>query len=378
MEYFPLGLAEGKAFCNRVAERNILRTNIELNRNTIVMSPRRYGKSSLVIRALEELNFPYKRVDLFVTLDEATVAREIIDGVNNLINKVVNKPEQLVVFMKDILKNISTKWSIGMDGAAIELTRNTNHDDSLAIRDSLIILDRILEKKQRKAVFFIDEFQEIGIVANAKGIEGAIRSVAEKSKNLIFMFSGSNQHVLSTIFDDRSRPLYMLCDKIILERISETDYVNFIDKIALNKWGKKFSSGFYKELFNLTEYHPYYINLVCGRLYTECLSLPTSKNVSKIWEAYLLEEKSKTAIELSKLSLIQKKILILIAHGQSSNLTARETLQKISTTGASVIKALKSLIAKDYIFESKNSIYNIVDPLIRSSINVFFPHDQLI
>ena len=378
MEYFPLGLAEGKAFCNRVAERNKLRTNIELNRNTIVMSPRRYGKSSLVIRALEELNFPYKRVDLFVTLDEATVAREIIDGVNNLINKVVNKPEQLVVFMKDILKNISTKWSIGMDGAAIELTRKNNHDDSLAIRDSLIILDRILEKKQRKAVFFIDEFQEIGIVANAKGIEGAIRSVAEKSKNLIFMFSGSNQHVLSTIFDDRSRPLYMLCDKIILERISETDYVNFIDKIALNKWGKKFSSGFYKELFNLTEYHPYYINLVCGRLYTECLSLPTSKNVSKIWEAYLLEEKSKTAIELSKLSLIQKKILILIAHGQSSNLTARETLQKISTTGASVIKALKSLIAKDYIFESKNSIYNIVDPLIRSSINVFFPHDQLI
>lgn len=48
MEYFPLGLAEGKAFCNRVAERSKLQTNIELNRSTIVTSPRRYGKSSLV------------------------------------------------------------------------------------------------------------------------------------------------------------------------------------------------------------------------------------------------------------------------------------------------------------------------------------------
>jgi len=100
MEYFPLGLAEGKAFCNRVAEREKLRTNIKLSRSTIVTSPRRYGKSSLVLHVLENIKMPYKRVDLFVTLDESTVAREIIDGVNVLINQIINKPEQLFVLMK--------------------------------------------------------------------------------------------------------------------------------------------------------------------------------------------------------------------------------------------------------------------------------------
>lgn len=378
MEYFPLGLAEGKAFCNRVLEREKLKTNIKLNRNTIVTSLRRYGKSSLVLYILESLSIPYKRVDLFVTLDEATVAREIIDGVNALINKIINKPEQLVSLMKDIFKDISTKWSLGTDGANVELYRKSNNEDTLAIRDALIILDRILEKKKKKAIFFIDEFQEIGVVANAKGIEGAIRSVAEKSKHLLFIFSGSNRHILSDMFDDRSRPLYMLCDKITLDRINKHDYVEFINKIAHKRWGKKLSDHFYQELFALTEYHPYYVNLVCGRAYADSKSCPTQKSITKIWKQYLLEEKSKVAIELSKLSLIQKKLMILIAHGQSDGLTSKETTQRISTTSGSVVKALKSLISKDYVYEAEGLGYKIVDPLIRSSINDFFPTDELI
>ncbi|OGO95700.1 MAG: hypothetical protein A3F41_03715 [Coxiella sp. RIFCSPHIGHO2_12_FULL_44_14] len=378
MEYFPLGLAEGKAFCNRAQERKKLQSNIELSRSTIVTSPRRYGKSSLVLYVLKELQIPYERVDLFVTLDESTVAKEIINGVNNLINKIITKPEQLIASMKEILKNVNTKWLIGTDGITVELSRKNNQDDALAIRDSLIILNRILEKKEKRAVFFIDEFQEIGVIANAKGIEGAIRHVAEKTKNLSFVFSGSNRHVLESVFNDRSRPLYMLCDKIVLERISEEDYVNFINKIAQKKWGGPLSSTLYRELFALTELHPYYINLVCGRLYVESTTSPTQKDVTTIWKKYLTEEKTKTAIDLSKLSLIQKKLLIFIAHGQKTGLTSKESVRKMATTSGSVIKALKVLIAKDYLYEDKNSEYGIVDPLIASSIKHFFLSDELI
>lgn len=378
MEYFPLGLAEGNAFCNRLDERNKLKLNIELNRSTILTSPRRYGKSSLVLYALEELQLPYKRVDLFVTLDESTVAREIIDGVNGLINEVISKPEQLMSIVTDVLKNINTKWSIGTDGARVELSRKSSQDDALAIRDALNILNRILEKKNKKAVFFIDEFQEISIVANAKGIEGAIRSVAEKTKNLSFIFSGSNRHVLESIFDDRSRPLYMLCDKIVLERIDAEHYIEFINKISRKKWGSVLPKAFYDELFALTELHPYYINLVCGRLHSESKTLPTHKNLKTAWQNYLLEEKTKTAIELANLGLIQKKLLILIANGQRTNFTSQESLRKMSTTSGSVVKGLNALLAKDYIYETENFGYKLVDPLVASSIKYFFPKDELI
>jgi AAA+ ATPase superfamily predicted ATPase len=378
MKYFPLGLAEGKAFCNRVAERKKLKINIESNRSTIVISPRRYGKSSLVLYVLDQLKIPYKRVDLFVALDEATVSREIIDGVNTLLNQIVNTPEKMVVMMKDILKNVSTKWSVGTDGVSVELSRKFQKDDALAIRDALHILDRFLEQKKQKAIFFIDEFQEIGVIANAKGIEGAIRTVAEKSKNLIFIFSGSNRHVLSTMFDDRSRPLYMLCDRITLERISEDDYVSFINKIAVEKWGSELSQSFYKQLFTTTELHPYYVNLLCGRLYTFKDAIPTENDIKQVWHQCLLEEKSKTAMELSKLSLIQKKVLISIANAQHGNLTSKETLKRINASSGAIVKGIKTLISKDYVFEHATEGYQVVDPLIKSSIQTFFHQDELI
>jgi len=378
MYHFPLGLAEGDAFCNRVLERKKIHSNVNNGLNTVIISPRRYGKSSLVLYALHEINTPFERVDLFVTLDEISIAREIIDGVNRLLNKIIGKPEQILTLTKDILKNISKKWSIGTDGVSIELTRTETKDNAQAIRDALVILDEILKKKKKKAVFFIDEFQEITVIAESKGIEGAIRSVAEKSKNLVFIFSGSNRHALSAMFEDRSRPLYMLCDKITLGRIENTEYIHFINKAAQKKWKKHLSPDFFEKLFQLTQLHPYYINLLCGRLFSEEKNIPNADLVEKYWKTYIGEEKSKISLELSKLSLIQKKILILIAHGLATRLTSKEILQKISTTSASVIKAVQALITKDYIYEKEDAQYAIVDPLIESSLRYYFSSNKLI
>lgn len=57
INYFSLGIAKGEAFCNRVSKRKQLISNIEKNKHTIVISPRRYGKSSLVLCSLDEMKF---------------------------------------------------------------------------------------------------------------------------------------------------------------------------------------------------------------------------------------------------------------------------------------------------------------------------------
>jgi hypothetical protein len=156
------------------------------------------------------------------------------------------------------------------------------------------------------------------------------------------------------------------------------DYVSFINKIALKKWGSELSPSFYKQLFSTTELHPYYINLLCGRLYTFKDTIPTENDIKQVWRQCLLEEKSKTAMELSKLSLIQKKLLISIANAQHSNLTSKETLKRINASSGAIVKGIKTLISKDYVFEHATEGYQIVDPLIKSSIQTFFHHDELI
>ena len=377
MDYFPLGLAEGRAFCNRAQEREKLRQNIALNRSTLIISPRRYGKSSLALYVLEAMDIPYVRVDLFVTLDESSVARAIIMAVNTLLNSIISKPIQLIAMVKDIIKALTEKWSIGTDGINVTLSRGEHVEDALAIKGALLILEKVLAKKKKKAVFFIDEFQEISATENCKAIEGAIRNVAEMSQYLSFIFSGSNRHVLANMFDERSRPLYMLCEKMTLGRISAQDYQVFIDKIANKHWGGALSETFYQLLFTLTELHPYYVNLLCGRLYSDIKLAATPQNLANIWNNYLIEEKTKTAVELGKLSFIQKKVMILIAQGQQDNLTSKVIINKLVTTSAAMVKAINVLINKDYIFDLGQGNYRITDPIISASIRQFFSVDLL-
>lgn len=128
MNYFPLGIAKGSAFCNRVVERKQLLGNLKKGQHTLVISPRRYGKSSLVLYSLEESKLLYERVDLFVAINAKTIEEQILKGVKNLLNRVSAVPEQIVSVIKNYLKNLKSKWVVGTDGVRIELIPSSESD----------------------------------------------------------------------------------------------------------------------------------------------------------------------------------------------------------------------------------------------------------
>ena len=72
------------------------------------------------------------------------------------------------------------------------------------------------------------------------GIEGGIRSAAQETEYLSLIFSGSNRHLIESIFQDEGRPLYKLCKKIRLGRIQEMHYKKHINKAAKSMWGSEF------------------------------------------------------------------------------------------------------------------------------------------
>ena len=374
MNYFPLGIAKGDAFCNRVLERKQLIGNIKKGQHTMVISPRRYGKSSLILYSLDESQFLHERVDLFVAVSAKTIEEQILNGVKNLLNKINSVPEQVVGVIKNTIKNLKSKWIVGTDGFKIELIPSQESDSISIITESLQMLENVLKKKEIQAVFFIDEFQEIGVLANSKGIEGAIRHVAQESENLRFIFSGSNRHILANMFDDRSRPLYNLCDRITIDRIKECDYVAYINAISKKTWAKYLDKSVFEEIFLLTERHPYYMNVLCDKIWSYCENmLPTNSDVAQLWQEYIFQEKSKTAKDLSSLNTSQKKLLIAISKGATRDLTSKATLHELDFSSSAITKSLRLLEEGDYINRNIDGEYFIVDPLIKSSLMLFYP-----
>lgn len=370
--YFPRGIALGEAFCNREVERKRLAKNIKNGQHTLLMSPRRYGKTSLVRYVINEMNIPFGEADLFVAIDAKRIEQQILAGIKMVFKATGTSLDQTLKIVSDFFKTRDTKLVVGTQGVSLALLPSQESDPATNIMDALLALENFLAKKKKRAILFLDEIQEIGEVAEGRGIEGAIRHVAQETKYLCFVFSGSNRHLLGQMFYDKNRPLYKLCDRIILERIMEIDYEKHINKLSKKRWKSIWEKSALTTLFELTECHPYYMNNLCLRLWGSALhQLPTSKIIKGIWQTYVKEERADIMQELLTISPGQRKILIELSCGNNTSLTSKDMLRKLNLSGSSVIEALQLLEQKDYV-ETRNKSYFMVDPLIKSTLNLHY------
>lgn len=179
------------------------------------------------------------------------------------------------------------------------------------------------------------------------------------------------------MFYSKARPLYKLCDRIILDRIDKEHYKKHINKLSQKKWGKIFSPNSFEALITLTERHPFYMNSLCLKLWESNLKgLPTAIDIKNSWYKLITEERQEIAKELSMLSPSQRKILLAISRGTNKELTGKEMIKSMNLSGASISKALKLLIQLDYVEKLENGEYHLIDPLISSALKLYFDDEN--
>lgn len=236
-DYFPSKLAKGEQFCNRIAERNSLKRNIELVRHTVLVSPRRYGKSSLVHQIATEVDLAFESIDLFLAHDDKTVIKRMLSGISSIVSQIIPNTHKAAEIVQKYFSNFKVTFNAA--GFGLELSRTMSLVDPVdQIFDALRSLALLAEEKQKKVLLFIDEFQDISSAENAKSMQGAIRHVAQETQWIVFFFSGSSRHLLLDLFDEKNNPLYMLCDKLLLDRMESKDYHPHLQKAALSRWGE--------------------------------------------------------------------------------------------------------------------------------------------
>lgn len=363
---FPLGIAKNEYFCNRITETAQLIRNIQSCTHTVIISPRRYGKTSLAYRAIHESGLPYVKIDLYMATDHKDIERAIIKGVNAIIDQVTGVTDKILNSIKSYVKAIKPTLEMGADGIKLILEPSTSATPTENICEALQILNIILEKKEQKAVLLIDEFQEVERVAKNHGIEGAIRHVAQETQNFAIVFSGSKRNLLKSMFNDRNKPLYRLCDEIVLERIGEHDYSNFVNKFSKKKWKKPLLAETFNRIIECTEQHPYYLNALLRTVFL-LDTLPTQENVTHLWLQLAEKKRDDLFHETDVLNVTQKKLLIAIANGVTQELTSKNFLNEYKLASSSVMRGLEELIEEDFI-EKRGEHYQLVDPLLKTVI----------
>lgn len=362
--YFPLGKAYGEAFCNRIAETKWLAGNLINVKHSLLIAPRRYGKSSLAEKAISQTKLPHIKINFHLCASEEEICQLIIDNVTRLIGTTIGSVEKIITLIKKYVSSLNPKLSFGNDIASLELIPKQRKNYATAVAETLSLLDKLLQNKDKKAVIFFDEFQEITKIPQSKKIEGAIRTAAQEMQNLSLIFSGSIRALLLRMFAEESRPLYKLCRKLKLERISAKDYKLHINKIAVRKWQQELKPQVFDEIMKFSNRHPYYVNYLCDMIWQDYDQIPNIDNVKAAWIKVVEEEWSDAVRELSALSLTQRKILRFIANNDTSNITSQETCVKLSLASSTISSALKALIEKDYVEIDEQKNHRIINPLL--------------
>ena len=368
IDLFPLSIASGKAFCNRTEETERLKRCIMHHRPVLLVSPRRYGKTSLALHGIKQSGLPFAHIDFFSAVDDQDIEYAILRGIGKLISSLETAPKKALALAVDFFSGTHIRAVLSKMGISIEID-NQREKPSQRILKVLERLEKLSETTQQKLVLFFDEFQCIGEIADDQSMESVLRQVAQLTQSISFVFSGSNRHLLNQLFEDRKRPFYKLCERITIERIENSHYKQHIQKAAFDIWKNPLDELVFESLFACSERHPYYINLLCSRMFLK-KDQPSAEVVENMWAQYVREERSSVASELDMLSRNQKKLLTMLAreHGTNAPL-GQDFVQKSRISKATIAQALGFLEKHDYVEKSPTGQVTIIDPLIKTVLS---------
>ncbi len=186
IDYFPARLATGNRFCNRVKEQAELKRNIEISRHTVLVSPRRYGKSSLVHKVVGDIGLPAAYIDFFMAHDDRAVILRLLNGIADVISQIMPVSQKTLAILEKYFARL--RVSLSVKGFAFSLSYNERELDAVSqIYEALKSLVKLAEEENKRVILFIDEFQDIANAENAKSIQGALRSIAEGRTSTVLL-----------------------------------------------------------------------------------------------------------------------------------------------------------------------------------------------
>ena len=366
-KYFPEGLALGEAFINRSEERNLLINRIKSVKHTVLMAPRRYGETSLVTKVAQEMGLPYCALDLLAAYSEEYVRDQIIDKVSHLVFQLLPAAAKAKEKLIHIFRHMKPEISLGAFGQRLSL--HLSESPLQDITEVLLKLDETAKNFNKRAVIFMDEFQQISQLKNHPSIEASIRHAVERSEQIAYVFSGSNRQLLQQMFGQQSRPLYRLCHIFSIERMERAIYIKHLQHLANLHWKKPLPEAVLAKIFELTELHPFYMNVLCQLLW-EKAALPSIESIALSWHSYVQNQRQVLSQDLIDLSLNQKHILTALAKKPTKAIQSAEFTSPLKISASSAQQAVETLVRKDLIYQTQEGLYQILDPAIRYFLNV--------
>lgn len=358
-------LATKDNFIDRVVERASLKQMLFSGINVALISPRRWGKSSLVKVAMEELMV--ERPNVRVCYLDAFSIDSVEDFYSKFSSAVVSctgsKIEKAWNDAKKYLGGIVPGLAVS-DGLNDILTINFRHDP---LKDNQIQIlnlpEKIASDKGIRIIVCIDEFQQLAEMEGYAELEGKMRSAWQHHKNVSYCFYGSKKHMMMKIFGDSQKPFYRFSEIMFLDKIAQEDWVPFIIG-GFSKTGKSISEEFAVDICEHTERHSWYLQQLSYFVWSDTEGAVTEDIMNRAYRRIIDTNAPMFMSDVEKLSASQREMLKAIISGETqlSSAGARERFRLGNLT--TITRNKKVLETKAFV-DVNDGVLEVSDPIFR-------------
>ena len=361
---FIFGIAtSGDNFTDRKKDTERLLLNFQHGVNTVLISPRRWGKTSLVQKVCHLAQSDKLKV-VYLDIFSCRSDKDFYDAfAAAVLKQTSSKLDEWLENIKLFLSRVSPKISIGTDPMtdfSISLEMNPKRED---VDEILQLPEKIAQKKGFNIVICIDEFQQIAEFKDSKTFHKRLRTVWQLQKSVSYCLFGSKKHLMNELFEKKSLPFYKFGDAIYLSKIGTADWVEYICSRFMVT-GKVITKELAERICRMVDNHSSYVQQLAWLVWIRTDQLATINDLEAAYQDIIEQNTPLFEKQTESLTTYQMNFLRAIIDGVHSEFTTQETLNKYQLgSSANVAIVKKALVKKELIEVEKRQIV-ISDPLL--------------
>lgn len=351
-------------FIGRKEEIRRLKMNFEEGINTILISPRRWGKTSLVRKVCEVVDRE-KVIPVFVDIFKCKTEYEFYNALAEAeLKQTASKAELWMDNARDFIARLSPKVSFSPEpnsefALSLGISPKTHAPEEI-----LSLAEEIAQKKQKRIVVCIDEFQQIGEMADSVSIQKRLRSVWQHQRLTSYCLFGSKKHTMMNVFQKRNMPLYQFGDFKFLDKIPTETWVEYIVQHFKDRQ-RTISTEQAAKICQLVDNYSSYVQQLSWLVFSliDEGQVVTDEHLKQGVKDLLNSQEQLFMQQIEPLTAYQMNFLRCILSGHHDDFGETAVREEFQLGSVSNITRLKTALVDKDIVEMSGKRYYITDPV---------------
>jgi uncharacterized protein len=362
------------AFVGRETELDRLTGDLLAGQKVFLISPRRYGKSSLVVRALAAAaKHGALTVDITVSSYSSYVA--FLEGYARALLSVDTTLDRARVWLRDMLSAVRPEVRVEPDESgrgqlALSFPSARSEKDVARLAQEVFALPgKIAAARKRKLAIALDEFQGIAEF-NGGSVEHALRAAVQHQRSVGYVFSGSEPALMERMLG-KSRPFYKAGPVMRLQKLPADRFADFVDA-RFKATGIKPTAGLGTAIVELAGNLPYDVQRLAHELWddTRVAGRKTAglDDLHDTLKRLLGEHETLFESIWQRLTLAQRATLRAAVLEEGRQLLSADVRSRYRLSGTSSVQRALGILVRDDVLTRDGPRYVVVDSLLREWI----------